>query len=272
MSKNKGGMTVDNRFNVVYCDFPWSYRQSGITRSGGIKPIGSAAHYETMTLETIKQFPIHDILAADGILFLWVPVPQKLDAVHVIEGWTQLQYKTTIFWRKLNKGLGHWARGCVEELWLLVKGDVKALGWQGLNILEEKEGREWFPVGWIKSKIGPHSKKPHKMYDMIEEMTAPFSELKKKVELFATETRQGWTSVGWDIGSDVYEFAKHLRLEGKPHERSSKNCAVCGWDVREIKEEGCVPGDCSHRPQPEIIYDPYRARLEGALKPFKVAA
>jgi len=260
-------MNADARFPIVYADFPWSYRQKGITRSGGIKPIGSAAHYETMTLETIKQFPIHDILAANGILFLWVPVPQKFYAVHIVDGWTQLEYKTTIFWRKLNKGLGHWALGCVEELWLLVKGNVKALGWQGLNILEEKEDSDWFPVGWIKSKIGPHSKKPHKMYDMIEEMTAPFPALRKKVELFATETRDGWTSVGWEIGSDVYEFRTHLnpRVE-------NDRCAICGWPLADSQEKGCLRGDCSHRPRPDIIYDSYRARLEGSLKPFKVAA
>lgn len=266
-------MSTDARFPIVYADFPWSYRQKGITRSGGIKPIGSAAHYETMSLETIKQFPIHDILAADGILFLWVPVPQKFDAIHVVEGWTQIEYKTTIFWRKLNKGLGHWARGCVEELWLLVKGDVKALGWQGLNILEEKDSSDWFPVGWIKSKIGPHSKKPHKMYDMIEGMTAPFPELKKKVELFATETRyvEGWTSVGWEIGSDVYEFADHCKVGNY----SRTVCSICGTSYGDL----CSPGSCNLKPNPEDttirghqLFDPYRARLEGQLKPFKVAA
>ena len=265
-------MSADARFPIVYADFPWSYRQKGITRSGGIKPVGSAAHYETMSLETIKQFPIHDILAADGILFLWVPVPQKFDAVCIVEGWNQLQYKTTIFWRKLNKGLGHWARGCVEELWLLVKGDVKALHWQGLNILEEYEDKKdpgWFPVGWIKSKIGVHSKKPHRMYDMIEEMTAPFPALKKKVELFATETREGWTSVGWDIGSDVYEFANHLRI---PKQLFEPRCSICGWPLAISQKEGCIEGDCSLRPRPKTRYDTYRARLEGQLKPFKVAA
>ncbi len=260
-------MSADARFPIVYADFPWSYRQKGVTRSGGIKPVGSAAHYETMTLETIKQFPIHDILAADGILFLWVPVPQKFDAVHVIEGWTQLEYKTTIFWRKLNKGLGHWARGCVEELWLLVKGDVKALGWQGLNILEEKEDRGWFPVGWIKSKIGPHSSKPHKMYDMIEEMTAPFPALEKKVELFATETREGWTSVGWDLGSDVYEFAQHLSMQNTVA-NAKESCSMCGQPYIHCSVDQCSEGD-SWRDDPN---DPYRARLEGQLKPFKVAA
>ncbi len=267
-------MSSDNRFPVVYADFPWSYRNkktggAGMTKAG--KPgmvSGSAQKYDVMSLDTIKEFPIHDILAPDGILFLWVPVPQKFDVVHVVEGWTQLEYKTTIFWRKLSKGMGYWARGCVEELWLLVKGDVKALRWQGQNILEEKDFEDSWPVGWIKSKIGRHSQKPEKMIALIEEMTEPFPALNKKVELFATKKREGWVSVGWEVGSDVYEFADHLKLPDDGVER----CSICGWPLVEQGQPGCWSGNCSQRPRPKTIYDTYRARLEGQIKALEVAA
>ena len=99
-------------------------------------------------------------------------------------------------------------------------------------------------------------------------MTAPFPGLKRKVELFATETREGWTSVGWELGSDVHEFANHLKLPIP----KKKKCAICGWGLALTREEGCFEGDCSLRPPPGFIHDPYRARLEGGLKPIQVAA
>lgn len=27
-------------------------------------------------------------------------------------------------------------------------------------------------------------------------------------------------------------------------------CAICDWPIAKSREEGCVPGDCSYRPDP----------------------
>lgn len=44
-----------------------------------------------------------------------------------------------------------------------------------------------------------------------------------------------------------------------PEER----CAICGWPLADERENGCVRGDCSMRPVPEVIVDPERAVAEG---------
>ena len=57
-------------------------------------------------------------------------------------------------------------------------------------------------VTGFKEKKGVHSKKPFKMYEMIEKVSyAPF------FELFAREKRDGWTVWGNEVSS---EFQKKL--------------------------------------------------------------
>lgn len=259
-------MKTDNRFPVLYSDFPWRFRNK---KTGGTHKSGSSQKYSTMSMEEIAKFPIHDFILKDGIHFMWVPVPLKFEAVDIVNGWGGFKYKTTIIWKKVDGiGMGFWARGVIEELWILVKGNIKALRWQGKNILEETDCDGRLPVGFIKAKTGKiHSRKPELMYEIIEEMTAPFTELNPRLELFATKTRPGWESVGFELGSDVYEFRTHLKSLVE-----NDRCAICGWPLADTQEKGCLRGDCSHRPRPDIIYDPYRARLEGSLKPIQVAA
>ncbi len=104
---------------------------------------------------------------------------------------------------------------------------------------------------------------------MFEDMTAPFSA--RRVELFATEERPGWETVGHELGSDVFEFAEHCRL---PRGYSKTICSVCGGRNKDLQEDGCIIGDCGCRPfpKPGEEFDTYRARLEGQLKPFKQEA
>jgi len=261
---------TDRGYPVVYSDFPWSFKNK---KTGGSHKSGSSQKYSTMSLQEIKEFPIHDIIGDHGIHFMWVPVPLKFEAVEAINTWGGFTYKTSIIWKKVDGiGMGWWARGVIEELWILVKGNIKALRWQGKNILEETDPGIRMPVGFIKAKTSKiHSRKPERMYDIIEEMIAPVPELSPRVELFATNGRPGWISVGHELGSDAYEFSRHLNLRDGP----KKQCAICGNDLALSKEDGCFEGSCSTRipiKLPNFFYDPYRARLEGSLEPIKVAA
>ncbi len=260
---------IDGRFPIVVADFPWPYKDKWTGASGNS---GAAAKYNVMSWEALEKFPIHDILAENAILFLWVTVPHKFKAVDLVNTWGGLEYKTTIFWRKLSHGMGRWARGCVEEIWILKKGNVQALKYQGKNVLEELEDNGLrFPVGWIKTRIARHSRKPEKALQMIEEMIAPFPVLNRKVDLFATQERPGWETVGHELGSDVFEFAEHCKF---PLSYSKTICSICGWGLKETQDEGCLVGDCCQRPfpKPGEEFDTYRARLEGQLKPFKQEA
>ena len=255
---------IDGRFPVVAADFPWPYKDK---KTGGSHTSGSSQKYSTMDWDAVKAFPIHDILADNAVLFLWVTTPNKILIADVVNHWG-LDYRTTIYWKKLTGGMGHWARGVVEEVWLLTRGKVKALKWQGKNVLQETA--DGFPVGWIYSRIANHSRKPEKALRMFEDMTEPFSA--RRVELFATQERPGWETVGHELGSDVFEFAEHCRL---PLSYSKNTCSICGDSYGGL----CSPEACNLKPDPGDItvkgsqlFDPYRARLEGQLKPFKQEA
>ena len=50
----------------------------------------------------------------------------------------------------------------------------------------------------------------------------------------------------------------------------ANRCPVCGWPFDDSREIGCVPGDCSQRPQPDPIaseaWPPYSTRIESAMR------
>jgi len=98
------------------------------------------------------------------------------------------KYKTKIYWRKImSLGMGFWYRGQVEELWLGIKGKIKAFRIQKPDFIETKARK--------------HSQKPDEAYNLIE-----MSGLNPKIELFARNTRPGWDSIGFDIdGRDIRE-------------------------------------------------------------------
>lgn len=49
-------------------------------------------------------------------------------------------------------------------------------------------------------------------------------------------------------------------MEGPSDDES--RCAVCGWGLVESSDTGCTRGNCSHRPRPERLYSPERAKRE----------
>ena len=113
---------TDKKYNVIYADPPWRYSDR--------KCNGACAfHYDTMTLQEIKDLPVPQLCEKDCVLFLWTTYPMLKEAIQVIEAWG-FKYKTIAFqWIKLNKsgkgyffGLGRWTRGNTEPCLLAVKG------------------------------------------------------------------------------------------------------------------------------------------------------
>lgn len=93
---------VDKRYDVIYADPPWEYKQSG----GGVKLRGMAKqHYSTMPTKEICSLPIRDICTDKAVCFLWATFPNlteareriiellgdvsriELFARHEVEGW-----------------------------------------------------------------------------------------------------------------------------------------------------------------------------------------
>ena len=174
-------MQPDRKYQIIYADPPWSYRNK---RTGGSMKSGAAAKYAILTTEQICQLPVKEIAGRNSVLFLWATVPLLPEAFEVMNAWGY-KYKTMLTWRKImSLGMGFWFRGQLEHLLLGVKGKVKAFRIQKPN--------------FIQCKVGRHSEKPEEFRQLIE-----MTKLQPRLELFARQKTPGWDVWGNEVESDI---------------------------------------------------------------------
>lgn len=161
------------KYNIIYADPPWAYYE------GGYK--NQTQHYDSLTIEELKQMPLDDIAADNCILFLWVTFP-ILDQVFDLVKWWGFSYSTVGFvWVKKNKaadsyffGLGNWTRSNAELCLIATKGSVERQDGSISQIIE--------------SPIEEHSKKPDIVRDKIVQLVGDLP----RIELFARQKTNGW--------------------------------------------------------------------------------
>ena len=151
-----------------------------------------------MDIDEIAALPVAEAAAEDCVLFcwgIWVMLPQ---ALRIIEAWG-FEYKTCAFnWVKADLtqidlfrdseegqlGLGYWVRQNSEFCLLATRGSPKR------NAANVRQG--------LIERRREHSRKPDCVHDRIERLVAgPY------LELFARQSRPGWTS--W--GNETTKFA-----------------------------------------------------------------
>lgn len=173
----------EGQYQVIYADPPWAYRNSGFEMS-------AAEHYETLPPERIAEYrddagrPIQDMAADQAVLFLWTTNPLLPDALRVVKAWG-FEYKTCLVWIKERHTAGFYVFGQHELLLLAVRGS-------GMLPTGEK------PRSVIGGTNDVHSRKPEAVYGLIERMYPGL----RYVEIFARANREGWASVGNEIGNN----------------------------------------------------------------------
>lgn len=168
----------DGKYSLIYADPPWRYDHSK-TDSRRVEN-----QYPTMELDAIRSLPVADVAADDCVLFLWATSPKLAEAMTVIEAWG-FTYRTCAVWDKQVIGMGYYFRQQHELLLVATRGEPAA---------PDESVRE---SSVIHARRGEHSAKPIEVYELIERMypTVP------RVELFARETREGWSSWGNQIAA-----------------------------------------------------------------------
>lgn len=164
------------KFRVLLADPPWEY---GDKRGGDYG--GAENHYPTMATAAICAMPVQEKVGRDAVCFVWATVPLLPDAVRVMEAWG-FEYKTHFVWDKQKPFYGHYSH---------VRHELLLLGTKGSCV---PDGGKWASVITVdRSEV--HSQKPSQFYELIESMykSGPY------VELFARETRDGWSSWGNEI-------------------------------------------------------------------------
>lgn len=170
---------TDCRYDIVYCDPPWSYRDKKKNRGGAEK------HYSTMGLKELAEMPVANIASDDCVLLMWATFPKIQDALDLIKLWG-FEYKTAGFvWVKRNKikrnwfwGMGSWTRANAEVCLIATKGKPKRIGKGVHSVLD--------------STIMRHSQKPDEARDRIVELMGDIP----RIELFARQATAGWSCWG----------------------------------------------------------------------------
>jgi N6-adenosine-specific RNA methylase IME4 len=179
----------DGGFDIIYADPPWSYYNDSdalpdcTTVRGMRRP-----PYPVLGSKTIASFPVGNLAAENSILFIWSTDLHLKKCMFVIDAWG-FKYVTMGFvWQKLTKAGnpvtftgGYTMKSGVELCLLATRGKPHKL-------VQNRSVR-----ALIQSPRGKHSKKPVEVYERIE---ALFGNTVSRLELFARDTRAGWTSWG----------------------------------------------------------------------------
>ncbi|HYD00958.1 MAG TPA: MT-A70 family methyltransferase [Phycisphaerales bacterium] len=158
-------------FRVIVIDPPWRYekRAEDATHRAGLP-------YPDMSTGEIVAMPIEKLAHDDAILWLWTTNAFMEDAYLCLKSWG-FEAKTILTWAKDRMGTGDWLRGKTEHCILAVRGRPTVTLTNQTTLLE--------------APLREHSRKPEEFYELVEAL-CPGS----KCEVFARETRDGWTSHG----------------------------------------------------------------------------
>ena len=167
-------------FELIYLDLPWHYDLQ----------LTGAPPYKTMRLEEMKE-EIKPPTAKDCIMFMWVTNPKLEEGLELLKYWG-FTYKTKMAWikwknEKLQVGTGYYVKGADEMLLIAIKGSPG---------VPPESARP--PSVVFAERTKKHSEKPKIFYEIIEKMYPA----RKKLEMFARNKRDGWTSWG-----DQVEYA-----------------------------------------------------------------
>lgn len=169
------------KYQTILADPPWQYGKGW--------GWGAGKYYSLMTIKEIKQIKIPS--ADNAHLYLWCPNGMLPIGLRVMKEW-DFDYKTCITWVKHRSIFGYYFKGQTEQLLFGVKGKLPP--------------QDRHQVTVVFDRIQKHSQKPQQVYSIIKKVS-PYPRL----ELFARQKTEGWTSVGYDIdGMDIKESLDKL--------------------------------------------------------------
>lgn len=171
-------------FSVVVADPPWQFGDS-LPGPGR----GAEKHYQCLTLEQLRWFPLPPI-AADAWLFLWRVSAMPEEALAVVRAWGFVP-KSEIVWVKTDKtgeklriGMGRSVRLAHEVCIVATRGKPARASMSVPSVIHAPRGR--------------HSEKPDEFFVAVERLTGEVP----RVEMFGRKQRPGWTVLGNEVQQD----------------------------------------------------------------------
>ena len=173
-------------YQVLYADPPWDY--AGHSQHDTKTAVKSAnGHYDTMTLDKLKELKVKEKCDKDCVLFLWTSSPHLPQAIELMTAWG-FDYKTVAFvWEKQKTNPGYYTMSQCELCLVGKRGKIP----RPRGSRKERQ--------FLSSMRGRHSEKPEEIRSRISRMFPD----QKKLELFARQKVEGWDAHGNEIENAV---------------------------------------------------------------------
>lgn len=231
------------KFKAIIADPPWSYRSFSDARNGAVK-----AHYDTMELKDLAKLPVGDMAEKDCALFMWATWPKLKEAIELIEAW-DFTLVSGMPWVKVTpssgavrRGIGFLVQSASECLLYARRGTVrkKSKACPQIGLLTDEA-----PVVFY-APVTKHSKKPEEIQEFVErQFFGPH------LELFATRSRAGWTtlglSCGWRLTPTGPERVADFKSICEEHQEALLDCVKCATP------EGGSPYNVPYKNHPAVI-------------------
>lgn len=166
-------------FDICVADPPWKFTSNSQAKPGK----NAMGHYPCMTVTDICDLPVREMMAEDALLLLWTTAPFLEASFRVVDAWG-FKYKTNLVWDKERPATGFWVRGEHEHVLICRRGKFPTPDTSHRRRSVIRGGRR------------EHSRKPDDLQDWVD---AAWPDA-RKVELFARQTRPGWTAWGNETG------------------------------------------------------------------------
>jgi len=191
---------MNPKYDIILADPPWDFKVWNKDTGSGRSP---SAHYRTMDIKDICNFPVKDLCNKNSALFIWTVWPRLFETERVINAWG-FKYKTLAWtWVKMTKdnsrpamGMGHYTRANTEPCLLAVRGNMPVAAHDVLSL--------------IMSPRGEHSAKPVEQYEKIDRLYPNTTRL----ELFARRTQPGWDVFGNEVENSI-TMGEQLQLPAR---------------------------------------------------------
>jgi N6-adenosine-specific RNA methylase IME4 len=184
---------LQKHFSCVLADPPWRFASNSVAKPGR----NAMRHYDCMSLDDIAALPVAECVANDAVLFMWITGPFLAIAAHIpiMRAWGFKPSGMGFVWVKLNRR--------APELFTARQDLAMGGGFTTRKNAEfcliGKRGRSLrLDAGIHEIIIAPrreHSRKPIETHHRIERYCAG-----PRLELFARESRDGWTTWGNQAG------------------------------------------------------------------------
>jgi N6-adenosine-specific RNA methylase IME4 len=201
---------IEGGWRCVAADPSWWFRSNSKANPGR----NAMRHYDCLSLEEITSLPLREVVAKDALLWLWVPGPFLAVGAHVavMRAWGFEPTAIGLTWVKQNRNAPE----------LFIHRDDLFMG-PGLTTRKNCEfliiGKRGRPERLatdvhevVLARVREHSRKPDEAYSRIERYCAG-----PRLELFARESRPGWTPWGDEAAKfDQLKAAAILCREMEP--------------------------------------------------------